>query len=66
MMRETTINPAPDQAIPIWVPDPSDPSGVDGTWMLVEPDSDQLDDRHAAQAIAIAALWAREDRRAVA
>ena len=49
--------------VPIWVPNPNDPDGLDGTWQIVDPATDPLDPERAAQASAVAALWAWCGRR---
>jgi hypothetical protein len=51
-------HPTGRRPIPIWIPDPADPDGVDGTWEVVDPDAPGLDPQRAAQASAIAAMWA--------
>ncbi|MHC4990336.1 MAG: hypothetical protein ACYTGC_05085 [Planctomycetota bacterium] len=43
--------------VPIWVPDPGDPNGLEGSWRFVDPTSPPPDPRQAAQTQAVAQLW---------
>ena len=65
---EAGLCPSEDvgDGVPIWVPDPSDPHGLEGTWMLVDPAAPNVDPKKAAQANAIAKLWATAQRWAAA
>ncbi len=50
-------DPCPRPAVPIWVPDPGDPNGLEDSWLFVHADSTDLDPRQTAQAEAVSALW---------
>ena len=52
--------------VPIWVPDPRDPNGLEGSWQHVDPRSPNVDPKRVAQAHAVAELWASNKLPAVA
>ncbi len=49
---------ARQRTVPIWVPSPDDPLGVEGHWEFVDYRSPDLEPKRAAQAWAVASLWA--------
>ena len=55
-----------DGPVPIWVPDPADPNGVEGNWVLADPASAELNQVQAAQARAVADHWSAYRHNAVA
>jgi hypothetical protein len=56
-MQRTQDNVETKSRVPVWVPDESDPEGLQGRWQFVDPDASDLTPELAAQAHAVAEQW---------